>query len=171
MIVIRRIGRDRAADADLPNEAFALWGRMIPSLSDGRWDYRIEATEAGEDIFPDEKHDVGEAGAIFLGAYDGETCVGLAVLRKATFRYLYLDDLKVSAAWRGQGIGGALIEAGMEEARKLGLRGLYTVGQDNNASACLFYLKQGFSIGGFDNRAYRGTPQEHKADIYFYRDC
>ena len=38
----------------------------------------------------------------------------------------------------------------MEEARNQGMRGVYTIGQDNNLSACLFYLKQGFEIGGFD---------------------
>ena len=59
----------------------------------------------------------------------------------------------------------------MEKAASENMRGVYTVGQDNNASACLFYMHHGFEIGGFDNRAYRGTAQEEKADIFFYRDC
>ena len=92
------------------------------------------------------------------------------MLRKQLFRYLYLDDLKVKADHRRCGIGGKLIQACMDEARVLGMIGVYTVGQDNNLSACLFYLRHGFAIGGFDNRAYRGTVQENKADIYFYRD-
>ena len=37
--------------------------------------------------------------------------------------------------------------------------------------ACLFYLKNGFRIGGFDTEVYQGTRQEGKADIYFYLDC
>ena len=85
MIEIRRIQGNSREDANIPNQPFSLWGRMIPSLQDGRWDYR-------------------------------------------------------------------------------------TVGQDNNLSACLFYLHHGFSIGGFDNRSYDGTSQEGKSDIYFYRD-
>ena len=107
---------------------------------------------------------------MFLGAYDGAQCIGLAVLRRDMFRYLYLDDLKVNAAYRSQGVGAKLITACMEEARSQGMRGVYTIGQDNNLSACLFYLKQGFAIGGFDNRCYDGTSQEGKANVCFYRD-
>ena len=49
--------------------------------------------------------------------------------------------------------------------------GLYTIGQDNNLNACLFYLSCGFQIGGFDNKVYKGTSQEGKSDILFYLDC
>ena len=87
------------------------------------------------------------------------------------FRYLYLDDLKVKRALRGKGVGGRLLARCMDVAREMGLIGVYTIGQDNNLSACLFYLRHGFEIGGFDNRAYRGTAQADKADILFYRDC
>ena len=145
---------------------------MIPSLRQGVWEYQTVKFDRVEEMcFPDVRYDVTRENTYFYGAYDGETCVGLAVLRREIFKYLYLDDLKVKQAYRRQGIGGMLIEAGMEQARELGLVGMYTVGQDNNLSACLFYLKQGFQIGGFDNRTYRGTVQEHKADIYFYKDC
>ena len=172
MTEIRRIGGERRADALLPNEPFTLWGRMIPALRDGVWSYRTELfPEQREMCFPDVPYDPEREEGIFLGAYEGERCVGLAVLRKGMFRYLYLDDLKVCREWRKKGVGGRLTAACLEEARGMGLQGVYTVGQDNNLSACLFYLKQGFAIGGFDNRAYRGTVQEDKADIYFYRDC
>ena len=120
--------------------------------------------------FPDEPYDVEKEEGIFLGAYENAACIGLAVLRKQMFRYLYLDDLKVKSEYRRCGVGGKLIQACRDEGRTLGMIGVYTVGQDNNLSACLFYLRHGFAIGGFDNRAYRGTVQENKADIYFYRD-
>ena len=171
MVCIRTIGPENAQDVRLSNEPFAVWGRIIPSLCEGRWSYRTEIFEIAQEMcFPDEAYDAAEDGAIFIGAYEGEACVGLAVLRKDRFRYLYLDDLKVKSDHRRCGIGGKLIQACMDEARTLGMIGVYTVGQDNNLSACLFYLRHGFAIGGFDNRAYRGTVQENKADIYFYRD-
>lgn len=170
-ITIRKIDAAHADDARLKNEAFLLWGRMIPRLENGIWSYTTENLEQVTELcFPDEPYDVERDDAVFLGAYDGETCVGVAVLRKDMFRYLYLDDLKVKAALRGNGIGGKLIEGCMDAAREMGLLGVYTIGQDNNLSACLFYLNHGFAIGGFDNRSYRGTPQEEKANIYFYRD-
>ena len=172
MIKVRRIGPEHQQDAQLPNEPFAEWGRMIPSLHQGVWEYQTVKFDREEEVcFPDVRYDVAEENTCFFGAYDREICVGLAVLRREMFKYLYLDDLKVKRAYRRQGIGGMLIKACMEQARMLGLVGMYTVGQDNNLSACLFYLKCGFQIGGFDNRAYRGTVQEHKADIYFYKDC
>ena len=171
MIEIRQITARQGADANIPNEPFTLWGRMIPSLRDGVWDYRTEEfSKQTQMCFPDFSYDVSDSDAVFFGAYDGSSCIGVAVLRKAMFRNLYLEDLKVNKAYRGRGIGGRLIDACMEKAKAENMQGVYTVGQDNNLSACLFYLRHGFSIGGFDNRAYRGTQQEDKADIYFYRD-
>lgn len=171
MIEIRQITSQNKDDANIPNQPFTLWGRMILSLQEGKWEYRtVEFAEKTPMCFPDFPYDV-EDGGIYFGAYDNEKCIGVAVLRKALLRYLYLEDLKVDAAYRGQGIGGMLIDAGMKKAKEEKLQGMYTIGQDNNLSACLFYLHHGFQIGGFDNRAYRGTVQQDKADIYFYRDC
>ena len=171
MVEICRIDPAHGQDARLKNESFLLWGRMIPELHEGIWSYRTERFSQVEEMcFPDEPYDVEKEEGIFLGAYENAACIGLAVLRKQMFRYLYLDDLKVKSDHRRCGVGGKLIQACMDEARTLGMIGVYTVGQDNNLSACLFYLRHGFAIGGFDNRAYRGTVQENKADIYFYRD-
>ena len=179
MIEIRKIDAAHNADANIPNEPFALTGRMVPALAGGVWSYTIEPFDPPlMDLFPDYPYDVaaetgGDAAdgrTVFFGAYDGEVCVGLAVLREAMFRYLYLDDLKVSQACRGQGIGGRLIEACVKEAARRGRQGVYTIAQDNNLQACRFYLHHGFELGGFNNRDYRGTVQESKADLYFYRD-
>ena len=120
--------------------------------------------------FPEEHYCFEERAErrIFVGAYEGETCVGLALWEREWHRYLYLSDLKVSRACRGRGVASALIEEGKRLAGALGLRGLYTIAQDNNLAACRFYLKCGFEIGGFNSHVYRGTAQEGKADIYFY---
>ena len=90
--------------------------------------------------------------------------------RRGFFRYLYLEDLKVDRTLRGKGIGALLIGEAKKTALALGYRGLYTIGQDNNLAACLFYLKTGFRIGGLDTEVYKGTSQEGKADILFYLD-
>lgn len=171
MAEIREIGPDTAADIRLPNEPFTIWGRMVPSLSEGCWSYRTERFEKPSEMcFPDENYDAAEDGTFFLGAYEADKCVGLAVLRKDMFRYLYLDDLKVCRENRRKGIGGQLVKACLNKAKELEYQGVAVTCQDNNLSAALFYLKQGFEIGGFDNRGYRGTSQAEKADIYFYKD-
>lgn len=173
MITARVIDRAHRADLNLPNEPFPLWGRMVPSYQNGQWSYEIRtAAEVSEMCFPEEAYDFDamESNTVFLGAYDGEHCVGLAVLQQAMFRYLYLLDLKVSRAYRRQGVGRLLMDRAMEVAQDQGYRGLYTQGQDNNLSACLFYVNSGFRIGGLDTEVYTGTSQQGKADILFYRD-
>lgn len=63
----------------------------VPGLDHGKWNYKIEKLkQTTGDCFPDEPYDVAKDDAIFLGAYDGNTCIGLAVLRKEMFRYLFL---------------------------------------------------------------------------------
>lgn len=168
---IRPITRENARDLNIPNEPFSMPGRLIPSLRDGVWRYRVEFFEQPQTMtFPDENYDfetLCQTGVLF-GAYIGGQCVGIAIYQQAFYRYLYLYDLKVNAAVRRSGAGKALIQAGLDAARELGLRGIYTYAQDNNLNACQFYLGCGFQIGGFDNRVYEGTSQQGKADIVFY---
>ena len=108
--------------------------------------------------------------SVFIGAYDNNRCVGLAIMQQGFCKYMYLYDLKVNRDCRGMGIGQKLMERAKEVAVQAGYRGVYTIGQDNNLAACLFYLKNGFRIGGLDTEVYNGTKQEGKADIIFYWD-
>ncbi len=106
--------------------------------------------------------------AYLQGAYEDGKCIGVAIYQDHWLKHMYLYDLKVNAAARGKGVGKLLIQAGLEAAKNKGYRGLYTYAQDNNLNACMFYLKAGFQIGGFDNHVYNGTSQEGKADVIFY---
>lgn len=158
-------------DINLKNEPFKIWGKMVPSLRNGKWDYQIEKfKESYIDRFPDENYEYDPQN-IYIAAYDNDILIGLAILCQDMFKYLYLDDLKIASRYRGQGIGSRLISACLKEAKRLNMQGIFTIAQDNNLSACLFYLKNHFEIGGFNNYNYRGTSQENKADIYFYKDC
>lgn len=176
MIEVRVIGDARKADINIPNEPFALFGRMEVSRADGEWGHKevlFDREDVSEMCFPGENYDYDEmkGNSVFLGAYDEERCVGLAILQEAFFKYMYLYDLKVSASHRGQGVGRALMEKAGEICKERGYRGIYTQGQDNNLGACRFYLKAGFRIGGLDTEVYKGTGQEGKADILFYLDA
>ncbi len=177
MIVTRLIDQAHAADINLKNEPFPLTGRMIPALKNGQWSYQIQKFSPAKikwQTFPNENYNYNamQKNSLFIGAYDTKTdqCVGLAILQKAYFKYLYLYDLKVRAAYRGHGCGLKLINTCFKIAKERGYAGLYTQGQDNNLEACLFYLRTGFIIGGFDNHVYQGTKQAGKADIIFYKD-
>ena len=173
MLESRRITEENAGDLNLPNEPFSMPGKFIPELKDGIWSYRTEIYPAPESmVFPDENYEFSEVsrnGPLF-GAYEDGKCIGVAIYEDYWLKYMYLSDLKVSGDARGKGVGKALILAGLEEAKMRGYRGLYTIAQDNNLNACMFYLAAGFVIGGFDNRVYGGTSQAGKADILFYLD-
>ena len=176
MIVTKIIDKEHKDDINLKNHPFKLFGLMLPSYNNGKWDYtqlRFPAENVTEMCFPDEDYDYDamSQNSVFVGAYDGSTCVGLAILQQDFFKYMYLYDLKVELGYRGQGIGTMLIAKSMETALQHGYRGLYTQGQDNNLGACLFYLQAGFVIGGLNTNVYKGTSQENKKDILFYCDA
>lgn len=172
MFEIRKIDAQHKSDINIPNEHFRIFGKVIPSYHDERWTYEV-VRYAPEDItemcFPNENYDYDAmSDSVFLGAYDGENCIGLAILQPGFFQYMYLYDMKVNKKYRGQHIGKMLIEKAKEIVAEQGYCGLYTQGQDNNLGACLFYLNSGFYIGGLDTNVYRHTKQEGKADILFY---
>ena len=171
MVEIRKISRENDQDLRLHNEPFEMPGRFVPELKDGVWSYHTEPFETVETmVFPDENYDFDEISGkgIIFGAYEDGKCIGIAIYQDHWLKHMYLYDLKVNAAARGKGVGKLLIQAGLEAAKKKGYRGLYTYAQDNNLNACMFYLKAGFQIGGFDNYVYNGTSQEGKADVIFY---
>ena len=176
MIEIRIIDEKHRQDINIPNEPFSLYGRMIPSYVNEQWGYRVvyfDNDSIGEMCFPDENYDyyAMQDDHTFIGAYDGDKCIGLAILRDALLKYIYLHDLKIAKDYRRQGIAHALIEKAKEICREKGYCGIYAYGQDNNLTACKFYIKSGFYIGGFDSNAYKGTSQAGTADITFYLDC
>mgnify|MGYP002519808544 FL=1 len=172
MIEIREIDALHKADIRLPNEPFQLFGRIVPTYDGTKWAYeliRFAPEDVAQMCFPDENYDYDSMpDSVFLGAYDEDRCVGLAILQPGFFKYMYLYDLKVRRPYRGQHIGTMLIQKAKETAAQNGYRGLYTQGQDNNPGACLVYLHSGFYIGGLDTAVYRHTKQEGKADILFY---
>lgn len=173
MIEIREITNENKLDLNLKNEPFQMPGQFIPELKDGVWSYRTEAYETVQTMcFPDENYDFEETAAkgVIFGAYEDGKCIGVAIYEDYWLKHMYLFDLKVNSCARGKGVGKLLIEAGMKAAKERGYRGLYTQAQDNNLNACMFYLKAGFRIGGFDNRVYTGTSQEGKGDVIFYKE-
>lgn len=176
MIEIKRIDESNKNDINIPNEPFTLWGKMIPTYDGNKWAHKIEKYEeskVSEMVFPDENYDFSarKNECFFVGAYNEcGKCIGLAVYKKDWLKYLYLEDLKVYKEYRCHGIGKLLLDEGKKIAIENGYRGIYTIGQDNNLSACLFYIKSGFIIGGLNTHVYGGTNQADKSDIYFYLD-
>lgn len=167
----QKVTKEKELDLRLPNESFDLVGKLDVSRVNNEWLYDTELFDQTETMtFPDEDYkfeDVHEKG-FAIGAYENNICVALAVYEHNWNKYLFLNDLKVNREFRKQGVASELIKQGQAFAQKFGYKGIYTIGQDNNLAACQFYLKQGFVIGGLNTNDYKHTPQEGKADIYFY---
>ena len=107
MIEIQLIDEAHKKDICLKNDSFPLYGRLVPSYNGKQWSYttqKFPPEECGEMTFPDEPYDYDKMAecTFFVGAYDGERCVGLAVLERGFFKYLYLSDLKVASGCRGR---------------------------------------------------------------------
>ena len=110
MITAKMIDPARREDINIKNEPFRLFGRMIPVYTDETWGYTVERlaeADITEMCFPNENYDYDAlaANSVFVGAYDGDVCIGLAILQQAWFKYMYLYDLKVNAAFRGRRVG------------------------------------------------------------------
>lgn len=171
---IRLIDESHTQDINLANEPFLLRGKMKIRYDETGWHHEeidFPPEQITEMTFPDENYQYEEMkkDTIFLGAYEEQTCVGLAILTPGFGSCCYIADLKVKRALRGKGIGKQLIQAAYQYAIGAGYKGLTVIAQDNNLDACRFYLACGFEIGGLDTKTYEHTKQAGKADITFYK--
>ncbi|KRM96473.1 acetyltransferase [Liquorilactobacillus aquaticus DSM 21051] len=172
---VKIITKDDEQSLLLKNNAFDIWGEIIVKRDKKKWDYEVrkyDKKEIRKQTFPDENYnleDINKNG-FAIGVFDGEKTIGLAVFKNQWNKYLYLEDLKVSEEYRRKGVARSLLKFAEEIAKEKGYRGLWTIGQNNNVTACEFYLKSGFEIGGLDTEVYNHTSQKGKQNIHFYYD-
>ncbi|WP_057738811.1 GNAT family N-acetyltransferase [Liquorilactobacillus uvarum] len=172
---LKIITKDYKQSLLLKNNAFDIWGELIVKRNKEKWNYEIKKyskKEVRKQTFPDENYSlksINENG-FAIGAFEGEKTIGLAVFKNQWNKYLYLEDLKVSGEYRRKGVASSLLKFAEEIAKEKKYKGLWTIGQNNNATACEFYLKYGFEIGGLDTEVYNHTSQKGKQNIHFYYD-
>ena len=162
-------------DVNAANEPFMVIGRVVPRLEGGAWTWTEELlAEPWEKQYPDENCDysayIANPDRIVYLAYSGEECVGQIVLRRDWNRYGFIEDICVRRAFRGRGVGRALIAKAADWAKAAGLCGLALETQDNNVLACRFYAKCGFRIGGVNTMLYRNfsLPYRDETAIFWY---
>ena len=170
---IKLIDIKHANDINIPNEPFLLKGKLIVEFKNNVWSHKelfFKNDEIKEMTFPDENYNFEKMNDyVFIGAYENNICVGLAILTETFNSSLFIYDLKINKSFRRKGIGKKLIEFSYNYAINHNYSGLFTIAQDNNLDACLFYLSCGFEIGGLDTKTYEKTKQAGKYDIYFYK--
>ena len=157
----------------LANEPFVLFGRLVPSLENGRWTCREELwPETKTKLYPGDEEDWTrylhtDERTIFFAFLD-ETCVGQVVLRRDWNRYAIIEDICVARAARRKGVGQALLARAAQWARQQNLAGLALETQDNNLGACRFYQRCGMQIGAVNTMLYRNFPPPWSEEIAIY---
>ncbi len=89
----------------------------------------------------------------FFAWADGQPA-GQAVVTAYWNKLAFLWDIRVDESVRGKGVGSALIGACANWARDKGLKGLLAETQAQNPSACRFYQRNAFILGGVDRLLY-----------------
>ena len=93
---IRFIDEKHAADINIPNEPFPIRGRMVITYNGDRWEHTeklLPSEQIEEMTFPDENYNYHEMkDYVFIGAYEGADCIGLAILTPVFNPCLFLYD-------------------------------------------------------------------------------
>lgn len=172
---IVKLSFDTIKDINKANEEFEIIGKLKPTFINDEWTCTEEIyTHSYLHSYPDDDCDYSiyienPDKAIFL-AYSDTECVGQIVLRKDWNKYAFIEDICVSKASRGLGVGTALIQKAIEWTKDKELYGLALETQDNNLLACRFYLKCGFVIGAVNTMLYKNfsKPWSDATAIFWY---
>jgi RimJ/RimL family protein N-acetyltransferase len=100
----------------------------------------------------------GERSAVLVAVAAGQP-VGEITLRLVAYGVADLGML-VAAGWRGRGVGGALLAAGVDWARRAGAHKLELQVWPHNRAALALYERFGFQREGYLRRHYRRRSGE-----------
>ena len=103
---------------------------------------------------------------VFLVALDGENVVGYVGMMNVLDEG-YISNVAVTAAYRRQNIGDALIDALMERANKLELAFVTLEVRESNEAAKALYAKHGFEVVGL-RKGYYTKPKENAVLMTVY---
>lgn len=118
----------------------------------------------------DLKADLNDENKALFVVVGDEAPVGYIVLSKGWNNFAFIDDIAVDTEWRGTGAAQRLIQQAFRWAKDNGLPGIRLETQTTNVTACRFYLRQGFTLGGYDRHLYEGlSPGTRETALFFYR--
>ena len=110
--------------------------------------------------------------AVCFFAWMDDQLAGQAVVMHNWNELALLWDIRVDEAHRRKGVGGALLNACTQWAKKQGLKGIVAETQAQNPSACRFYERSGFVLGGADRYLYAAIQRKPEVSpdtaLFFY---
>ncbi len=172
-ISIEAINARNVSDVGKCDAEFTIDSRLVLQVDHGQISYSIEPLPltkkryAGHDVDYTTYINASDK-TIFFAYLDGRLA-GQIILLKYWNQFGYIEDIAADAGFRRRGIGRALIDHALRWSQELNLAGLMLETQDNNVSACKFYERCGFQLGGFDRYLYKGiNPQTAEVALYWY---
>ena len=170
--MITKMTRANMKDFNKPNEDFIVSGKIIPTYEDNIWKYTEEIfSEPYFKKYEDEEIDMSyiedNRKVVFL-YYIENICIGRIMISSKWNGYAYIEDIAVGRDYRRKGIGVALLNKAIEWAKENRLGGLMLETQDINVSACQFYAKNNFKIGGVDTMLYSNLSTANEIAIFWY---
>ena len=140
--------------------AFTLERVALEQPHSGRYDH-IDAAWVEEYLRPAD---------YAFGAYAGAELVGaLFASTRAWNGTLWVHDFHVAAAWRGKGVGRALMDHAAAAAKQAGLRAIVCETQNQNANAIQAYRALGFRLEGVDISYYSNEDYPDRGIAVFMK--
>lgn len=103
-------------------------------------------------------------------AFDGNELCGFVKTSFAPWnKRLTICDIEVAPAWRGRGIGRALMNHALDFARERGAGHMWLEVSNINAPAIRAYLRMGFVFCGLDISLYDGTESAGEHALFMVR--
>lgn len=172
--MITKMTQRNMTDYNKSNESFIVFGRIIPKYENNTWTYDEEIfTEQYTKRFEDDEIDISyieDPNKAVYFFYAGDECVGQIRLRSNWNGFAYIENIAVAKKSRQLGIGTALLNVAIEWAKRKNFIGLMLETQDINISACRFYAKNNFVIGGVDCMLYANFPNAaNEKAIFWYQ--
>lgn len=96
--------------------------------------------------------------------------VGYIAVSRAWNQCAEINDIMISRSHRGAGLGRALMDEAVAWARENLLSIIRLETQTSNVSACRFYERYGFKLGGYDRHLYDAlnTSPSHETALFWY---
>lgn len=103
-----------------------------------------------EDLFDEYR----EGSEVYIAEVNGVEA-GIMVIQEMSWNNTFtITDLYVQSEYKGQGIGRRLIDLAINRAKEQGARSVVVETQTSNYPAIQFYLKNDFTIAGFNKISY-----------------
>lgn len=175
-ICIQEVNDKNSSDINKFTSSFIVDSILKIKCENNSFSYTVEKVPSYEKIYFDDDEEftnpkdyINSKNKIIYLAYKNGQVVGQIVLRKNWNNYAFIEDVRVDANCRGEGLGIRLVECAKEWAKARNLAGISLETQNINVRACKFYESCGFMIGGIDNSVYKGIDSEnHEIAMYWY---